>query len=150
MTLYTIGYEKAALAPFIATLRDAGVATVLDVRDLPLSRRPGFSKRQLEASLDEAGIGYVHLRGLGTPKEGRVAAREGDKARFWRIVEEKMATPQAVFDLARAADLARATPCCLLCYEADHRVCHRQRVAEALETQYGLAPVNHLAVPTLL
>jgi uncharacterized protein (DUF488 family) len=145
MHVFTIGYEKATLADFLASLRKAGVTLVLDVRDLPLSRRPGFSKRQLAAELEEAGIEYVHLKGLGTPKEGRVAARLRQHERFWAIVEEKMATPAAEFDLQRAAELAGEKPSCLLCYEADHRHCHRLRVAEALEKRFGFE-VRHLAV----
>jgi uncharacterized protein (DUF488 family) len=145
MQIFTIGYEKATLADFLASLRQAGVKSVLDVRDLPLSRRPGFSKRQLAAELEEAGIAYHHLKGLGTPKEGRVAARLRQRERFWAIVEEKMATPAAEFDLQRAAELARERPSCLLCYEADHRQCHRLRVAEALEKRFGFE-IRHLAV----
>jgi uncharacterized protein (DUF488 family) len=145
MRIATIGYEKATLRDFLSTLAGAGVRTVIDVRDLPLSRRPGFSKRQLAAELDEAGIGYVHLKRLGTPKEGRVAARLRQHERFWAIVEAKMATPAAEFDLQRAAEIAREAPSCLLCFEADHRVCHRLRVAEALERRFGLAP-HHLTV----
>jgi len=145
MELATIGYEKAALSDFLATLRNAGVATLLDIRDLPLSRRAGFSKRQLQAAVEEAGLGYVHLKGLGTPKEGRVAARERDYPKFWSIVDRQMATPAAALDLDRATELAQAAPCCLMCYEADHRTCHRLRVAEALERRGGLI-VHHLMV----
>src|SRR5882724_9580839 len=102
----SIGYEKASFADFRHTLIDAGVAAVLDVRDLPLSRRAGFSKRQLEAGLVEAGLRYVHLKALGTPKEGRVAAQKRDYATFWRIVEEKLASPAAQQDLEAAAAIA--------------------------------------------
>ena len=144
-TLWTIGYEKAALRSFIATLAAAGVATVIDVRDRPQSRRAGFSKRQLAASLEEAGIAYVHLQALGTPPEGREANRTRDWERFWRIVEEKLATAEAELDLARAAELASESPACLLCYEADWRICHRRRVAELLEAKHRFA-VEHLTV----
>jgi len=135
MDLFSIGYEKAAWADFIATLRAAGVARVIDVRDLPLSRRPGFSKRALEAGLAEAGIGYRHLRALGTPPEGREANRKRDWTRFWHIVEARLATPEAALALQIAADLAAAAPSCLLCYEADWCICHRRRVGEMLTVQ---------------
>ena len=143
--LFTIGYEKAAWAPFIASLRAAGVGTVIDVRDLPLSRRPGFSKRQLAAGLAEAGIGYVHLRALGTPPEGREANRRRQWPQFWNIVNARLATPEAAFALAQAATLAAATPACLLCYEADPCICHRRRVGELLCERHGFA-VTDLAV----
>ena len=87
MEIWTIGYEKAAQSDVIAALTRAGITTVLDVRDRPQSRRAGFSKSSLAASLLAAGIGYVHLKPLGTPKEGRVAHHSGDQATFWRIVE---------------------------------------------------------------
>lgn len=145
MLISTIGYEKASLGDVLRALRAAGIATVIDVRDLPLSRRAGFSKRPLEASLAEAGIGYVHLKGLGTPKEGRTAARLGDHERFWRIVERQLATPAAEEDLQRAAAIAREAPSCLLCYEADHRQCHRARVCDALRQQFGFE-ARHLSV----
>jgi uncharacterized protein (DUF488 family) len=146
MRLASIGYEKASFADFRRTLLDAGIATVIDVRDLPQSRRAGFSKRQLQAGLEEAGLRYVHLKALGTPKEGRVAAHEHDYATFWRIVERQLATAEAEAAIKEAAEIARATPSCLLCYEADHRHCHRLRVAEALEQRFGFAPTHHLQV----
>lgn len=142
-TIWTIGYEASGFAGFLSALRAAGIATVIDVRDLPLSRRAGFSKNVLAASLAEAGIGYVHLKGLGTPKEGRLAARSRDYDRFWAIVEARLATPEAAFDLARAAEIARDRPSALLCVEADPSVCHRRRVAELLHERFGLA-VRHL------
>ena len=144
----SIGYEKASFADFRRTLLDAGVAAVIDVRDLPLSRRAGFSKRQLAAGLEETGIRYLHLKALGTPKEGRVAAQQRDYVRFWEIVAEKLATPKAEEQLKEAAEIARQVRSVLLCYEADHRHCHRLRVCEALERRFGFAP-SHLHVEEL-
>ena len=143
--LWTIGYEKASWADFLAALRAAGVARVLDVRDRPLSRRAGYSKRQLEAGLAEAEIGYVHLRALGTPPEGRGANRRRQWERFWSVVEGRLGTAEAELDLRRAAALASEAPSCLLCYEADPCTCHRLRVAEILSVRHGFA-VHHLAV----
>jgi uncharacterized protein (DUF488 family) len=142
-TLRTIGYEKARLADVIASLGAAGVAVLLDVRDRPISRRPGFSKRQLAAAVEEAGMRYVHLAALGTPPEGRLAGRRREWERFWGIVEEKLARPEAELDLNRAADIAAAQPSCLLCYEADWRTCHRRRIAEILARRHGFA-ISHL------
>jgi uncharacterized protein (DUF488 family) len=143
--LSTIGYEKALLRDVVFTLRAAGIAALLDVRDRPISRRPGFSKRQLAAGVEEAGIAYCHLAALGTPPEGRFAGRRGDMELFWSIVEEKLSRPEAELDLQRAADIAAAAPACLLCYEADWRHCHRRRVAEILALNHGFS-VRHLAV----
>jgi uncharacterized protein (DUF488 family) len=144
-TLYTIGYEKALLKDVVATLAAAGVATLLDVRDRPISRRPGFSKRQLAAGVEDAGMRYFHLRALGTPPEGRLANRRREWGRFWAIVEERLACTEAELALQEAAELARAAPSCLLCYEADWRICHRRRVAEILAQRHGFT-VRHLAV----
>lgn len=142
-TLYTVGYEFATLPALVEALRARGVKTLIDVRELPLSRRAGFSKTPLNAELSDAGIGYVHLRALGTPKEGRVANKQNQMPLFWRIVGEQLATPEAAGQLAAAADLARRGPACLLCFEADPERCHRRRVGELLAERHGFA-VEHL------
>ena len=144
-TLYTIGYEKALLSDVLATLTTAGVSTLLDVRDRPISRRPGFSKRQLAAAVEDAGMRYIHLAALGTPPEGRLANRRHEWERFWDIVDQKLARAEAELDLRQAAEIAEAALSCLLCYEADWRVCHRRRIAEILAKRHGF-DVHHLAV----
>jgi uncharacterized protein (DUF488 family) len=146
--LFSIGYEKAAPGDFLATLTAKGVATVADLRDLPLSRRAGFSKRQLQAAVEAAGMRYVHLRALGTPPEGREANRRRDWDRFWRIVEEKLTRAEAELDLQRLAEIAGEGPTCLLCYEADWHICHRRRVGEILAERHGFA-LTHLHVAAL-
>jgi uncharacterized protein (DUF488 family) len=143
--LATIGYEKCGFDDFVRCLREAGVRQVIDVRDLPLSRRAGFSKRQLAAGLDAAGIGYHHLRALGTPAAGREANRRRRWDEFWRIVDDRLATPEAAFALAEAAELASAKPSCLLCYEAAACQCHRLRVGERLSASHGFR-LRHLLV----
>jgi uncharacterized protein (DUF488 family) len=143
--LYTIGYEKALLKDVVSTLAAARVATLIDVRDRPISRRPGFSKRQLAAAIEDAGMRYVHLQPLGTPPEGRLASKRREWDRFWGIVEEKLARPEAELALLEAAEIAEAAPSCLLCYEADWQICHRRRVAEILAQRHGFA-VSHLKV----
>jgi uncharacterized protein (DUF488 family) len=143
--LYTIGYEKALLKDVISTLSAARAATLIDVRDRPISRRPGFSKRQLAAAIEDAGMRYVHLQPLGTPPEGRLAGRRHEWDRFWGIVGEKLTRPEAELALQEAAEIAEAAPSCLLCYEADWQICHRRRVAEILAQRHGFA-VSHLKV----
>ena len=143
-TLFTIGYQQALPGDVIATLAAAGVKTLLDVRDRPISRRPGFSKRQLAAAVEDAGKQYVHLAALGTPPEGRLANRRREWERFWGIVEEKLGRPEAELDLYQAAEIAEAVPSCLLCYEADWQVCHRRRIAEILTERRGF-DVRHLS-----
>jgi uncharacterized protein (DUF488 family) len=143
--LYTIGYEKALLKDVVSTLAAARVTILIDVRDRPISRRPGFSKRQLGSAIGEAGMRYLHLQALGTPPEGRLAGRRREWDRFWGIVGEKLARPEAELALQEAAEIAEAAPSCLLCYEADWQICHRRRVAEILAQRHGFA-VSHLKV----
>jgi uncharacterized protein (DUF488 family) len=137
MKLRTIGYEAATQAAVIGALKAAGVGVLIDVRAVPSSRRAGFSKRILAASLAEAGIDYVHLQALGTPKAGRQAARAGRPAEMRAIYEAHLAEPRAQFELAQALDIARERPAALLCYEADAAHCHRRIVAERLMEAYA-------------
>ncbi|WP_426263347.1 DUF488 family protein [Sphingomonas sp. PWP1-2] len=131
MKIYTIGYEATTMAAFIDALTRAGVARVIDVRALPLSRRPGFSKTSLAASLAEAGIDYVHLKALGTPKRGRDAAKKGDVATLEAVYAEQLVLPEAQAQTARMLELAAEKPSALLCFERDPRHCHRTLLLEA-------------------
>src|SRR3546814_6815867 len=126
------GLEGAAVDEVIATLQAAYIRLVIDVRALPISRRKGFGKPALSAALADAGIGYLHLKALGTPKAGRDAARSGDRETFSRIFAAQMASAEAVADLARAAELVKAERACLLCFERDPAQCHRSIVADAI------------------
>lgn len=142
-----IGYERASLDDLLATLDATGVRTIVDVRERPQSRRAGFSKRMLAASAAERGIGYLHLRALGTPPEGRAAHRSGDQAQFWRIVETQLATDEAQAAFKVLDDLARTEPVCLLCYEADWRHCHRRTIMERLAARgYALSHLRPLPI----
>jgi uncharacterized protein (DUF488 family) len=147
--LLTIGYEQTPAQDVLDTLQEAGVKLLVDVRAVAASRRPGFSKRQLAAGLDERGIGYVHLRGLGTPKDGREAARSGKFAEMQRIYRAHLKTPQAREELDELASLVmKAGPVCLLCYERDHTHCHRQMIAEIIVEREG-ARIENLLPPQL-
>ena len=125
MKVFTIGYEASTMADFLAALTRAGVQRVIDVRALPLSRRPGFSKTSLAASLAEAGIGYVHLKALGTPKRGRDAAKRGDVATLAAVYADQLELPEAQAQAAQMLALAKEVPSALLCYERDPQHCHR-------------------------
>ena len=110
----------------------ADVDVLIDVRAIASSRRAGFSKRLLAASLAEAGIAYAHLRALGTPKAGRQAARAGRTAEMHAIFEAHLAEPEAQLALAEAVEIAESRPSALLCYEADASRCHRRSVAQRM------------------
>ena len=146
--LLTIGYEGCTIDGVLTRLREARVGLLIDVRAVAASRKPGFSKRQLAAGLDQAGIGYVHLRPLGTPKPGRDAVRAGHPERMVPIFNAHMATTEAQLALAEAKALVVERRCCLLCFERDHRHCHRQLVADMIVTETGQT-IEHLEVPLL-
>ena len=136
--VFTIGYQEATLDAVLQVLTAAGVGLLVDVRAVAASRRPGFSKRQLAAGVAGVGIGYLHLRGLGTPADGRLAARTGRLADMRRIFEAHLATPAASNEFDQLARLVEAGhPLCLLCFErhADH--CHRRILGERLASRLG-------------
>ena len=132
MKIFTIGYEATTMPEFIAALQGAGVQRVIDVRALPLSRRPGFSKTPLRGALEEAGIEYVHLRALGTPAEGRNAARAGRHADMERIYASQLELPEAIAQSAQMLELAKEKPSALLCFEREPRHCHRTSLLRAV------------------
>lgn len=145
--LRTIGYEQATQAAVLDELAAAGVKLLVDVRAIAASRRPGFSKRVLAASLDERGIAYLHLRKLGTPAAGRQAARSGDVETLWAVYDKHLATPQAQEQLDELVALVGSgQKICLLCYCRDAAACHRRRIVEALHDRVSIK-VEDLAPP---
>ncbi len=131
-TIFTIGYEQATQDSLVAALRRAGVEVLADIRYLPLSRRPGFSKSGLRAAVEEAGLEYHHFRHLGTPTEGRAAARRGDHGELERIYTGQLELPEALQQMAEIRALAEEKRVALLCYERDATECHRSLLFDAL------------------
>jgi len=132
MRIFTIGYEGATVGEFVAALQKAGVERVIDVRALPLSRRPGFSKTPLKGALADAGIDYIHLKALGTPSEGRTAARAGRHADMARIYAGQLELPEAMVQSAQMLELAAEKPSALLCMEREPEHCHRSLLLKAV------------------
>lgn len=147
--LWTIGYEKVAQGDFVAALKAAKIKTLVDVREVANSRRAGFSKKSLAAALDEAGIAYIHMKPLGTPKAGREAARKGDTKTMRRIFEAKLVEPESQLALAETAELAKKGRVCIMCLEHDWRECHRTIVAQHIEDEFGLKPAHLSPEPNL-
>ena len=148
-TLFTIGYEQSTPGAVLGELKRAKVKLLVDTRAVAASRKPGFSKRQLEAALDEEGIGYIHLQKLGTPTEGRNAARSGNFDKLWRIYAKHLKTPEAVEAMDELIGLVKkGKPICLLCFERDPAHCHRSRIAEIVHDRTG-AKVKDLIPPQL-
>jgi uncharacterized protein (DUF488 family) len=138
----TIGYERSPLPDVIARLQSAGVALLIDVRAIAASRRPGFSKTLLSGSLAEGGIDYLHLRDLGTPKSGRIAARAGRTAEMAQIFDTHLQTAAAQGALAHAVELSLGRRVCLLCYETDPACCHRAIVAAQIIARTGAEVID--------
>jgi len=132
MKIFTIGYEGTTVPEFVEALRKAGVERVIDVRALPLSRRPGFSKTPLRGALEEADIEYVHLKALGTPADGRTAARAGRHEDMARIYAGQLELPEAMAQSAQMLELAREKPSALLCMEREPTHCHRTLLLDAV------------------
>lgn len=147
--LLTIGYQQATVGAVIDELKRAKVDMVIDTRAVASSRKPGFSKNQFAAGLDERGIAYLHLQGLGTPKEGRLAARAGHMDKLFKVYSKHLKTAKARAELDELTALARSGQrLCLLCFERDPKQCHRQWIAEIIHERTG-AKVEHLAADIL-
>ena len=138
---FTIGYEAATMAEFLASLQQAGVERILDVRAVPNSPSPGFSKNPLKNALAEVGIDYVPLKALGTPADGRAAARAGRHDDLERIYAGQLDLPEAIVQAEQMRELAEEKPSALLCYERDPAACHRSLLLAAVA---GDAAVTHL------
>jgi len=136
-TLFTIGYEQVTQPAVVTALRDAGVEVLADIRYLPLSRRPGFSKSSLRAAVEEAGIGYRHFKQLGTPADGRAAARRGDHATLAQVYAGQLELPEALAQMAELRALAEEKRVALLCYERDAAECHRSLLFDALFADFA-------------
>jgi uncharacterized protein (DUF488 family) len=132
MRIFTIGYEGTTVAEFLSALQKAGVERVIDVRALPLSRRPGFPKTPLRLALEEAGIEYVHLKALGTPSEGRTAARAGRHEDMKRVYAGQLELPEAIAQSAQMLALAAEKPSALLCMEREPQHCHRTLLLQSV------------------
>jgi len=144
--MFTIGYERAAFADFAGTMGAAGVTVVVDVRARPHSRRREFAFKYLGPALAEYGIRYESRPALGTPGEGREAAKRGDMAAFHRIFEAQLATAEARAALNELLALTAAETPCLMCYERDPAQCHRTLIAERLRAEQAGIAIRDLFV----
>ncbi len=141
MTLFTFGYEGTSIDVFVARLGRAGVRTVLDVRQLPQSRKPGFSKTALSSALHDAGILYAHLPALGCPKPIRNRYKaDGNWSAYVKAFSAYLADQDEA--VAELAQIATKTKACLICFEADFNRCHRSIVARAAARSGGQRVVH--------
>lgn len=148
--LFTIGYELSKPAAVLKELKSAKVDILIDTRAVAASRRPGFSKKQLAASLDEAGIAYIHLQKLGTPAEGRQAARAGNLEKLWKIYDKHTKTPDAQEALDELLALIKSKKTvALLCYCRDPKSCHRSRIVTMVKKRIRGIKVADLIPPLM-
>ena len=140
--LFTIGYEQSRIDDVIEALKRARVGLLIDIRAVAASRKPGFSKRQLAAGLEEARMRYLHLQALGTPKPGRDAVRAGHPERMVPIYRAHITGDRPQAELAQAVSLARTERVCLLCFERDPAHCHRRLVAKIIAERTGQQVVD--------
>lgn len=148
MNIFTIGYEGLSIEEFLKLLKDNNTDTVVDVREFPLSRKPGFSKKSLANHLEQSEISYAHMVKLGCPKPVRDTYRiDGDWARYTKgFMKHLQVQTAAVKELSA---LAATSSCALLCYEADYNFCHRSMVANAVSEMSG-ARVKHIHAESIL
>ncbi len=148
MNVFTAGYEGRSLEGFLTDLGAHGVRLLADVREAPISRKPGFSKSALAQALQHAGIDYRHIRALGCPRPIRDAYKQdGDWARYTRAFMKHLEAQQPAVD--ELAKLCEDQPTALLCYEADFNRCHRTYVAREVARQSGVQ-ICHITVAGLI
>ncbi|MGH7783010.1 MAG: DUF488 family protein [Candidatus Binatia bacterium] len=146
--LYTIGYEGQTLEAFLRRLAELHVRLLVDVRELPLSRKRGFSKRALAAALTERGIAYTHMPSLGCPRPIRDKLKaDRDWPRY--ALEFGGYLRRQRDSVSELAKLSHATTACLLCFEADFAHCHRSIVARAA-AKIGAPSVVHITAETAI
>lgn len=146
MVVSTIGYEGAEIGDFISILEYTGIDVLIDVRDVPSSRKRGFSKNALRSAIEGAGMSYVHLKVLGDPKPGREAARNGEFTKFRKIFCEHISNEEARSAIRELVQQAKGKKICLMCFERDHKECHRSILIEEMRKICNLE-VRHLGVP---
>lgn len=145
MELATLGYEGLSIDTFFSILKRQNIETIVDIRELPISRKPGFSKSALNNYAESFGLKYVHLPKFGAPKVIRHQYRADDD---WEKFSGEYLTHLKLQKdaLQGLLDLVQHQRCCLLCFETNHLRCHRRYVANALFSRLdGELHINHLA-----
>lgn len=141
--LCTIGYEGFTAEQWVTRLKAQRIDVVVDVREMPISRKRGFSKSRLADLLMQNDIDYVHLRSLGNPKPLRERLKSGwafDEfaQEFGRLLDEQSDA------LEELKTLAADRRVCLVCFEEDPAYCHRSIVAERVVPLLSGVEVRHL------
>lgn len=134
--LFTSGYEGETITAFISKLSKQQIDAIIDIRENPFSRKPGFSKDALQQQLRQAGIDYFHFQELGTPKPLRhFLADKQDYDAFFQ--QYKAFLPEFRDSVDDIIDMGSDKRICLLCFEKDPHYCHRKVVAEYIKEYAG-------------
>lgn len=134
--LFTIGYEGYNIDDFLNHLISNNIDCVLDVRQLPLSRKRGFSKTSLGQTLRQADIDYVHIPKLGSPKPLRNDLKlTHDYAVFFSAMDRYLQTQTQALETAYSHVIDKT--CCLMCFERLPAICHRNLVAQKIKDRDG-------------
>lgn len=133
VTVYTIGYQGVSIDEFVRRLKDEGIEMIVDVRAVPFSRKPGFSKNPLSVRLAAEGISYRHFPSLGIPSRYR---KELEDYESLFLLYEMEILPNVGAEVARVTELCRQNPAALLCFEANPAECHRSRLAKYMSGLY--------------
>lgn len=133
ITLFTAGYEERSITEFIGRLKSKKISTLIDVREIPASRKPGFSKNRLKQHLEEAQINYLHIKELGSPKRLRHKLHENnDYDTFFKKYRKYLDTQLDIIETLYEAVVAQEL-CCIMCVERLPNYCHRKIVAEKIK-----------------
>ncbi|MFH1613521.1 MAG: DUF488 domain-containing protein [Planctomycetota bacterium] len=134
--LFTIGYEGINLDDFVAQLKNSAINCLIDVRRIPLSRKPGFSKSALTQKLAHENIDYVHFKELGSPESTRAQLKsDRNYDKFFSAVRQYLSTKTDI--LKEASGHVIRKNCCLMCFERQAGKCHRTLVASLIKQQRG-------------
>ncbi len=146
--MVTIGHSTRTLETFIPLLQTYEVKQVVDVRTVPRSRHnPQFNRETLPDDLNAAGIGYLHMPGLGGLRRPRPdSINTGWRNASFRGFADYMETPEFENHLGKLIELAQRKRVALMCAEALPWRCHRSLIADALEVR-GIR-VAHIMSPT--
>ena len=133
----TIGHSTRTIEEFIRLLQAHGATRVVDVRTVPRSRHnPQFNKAALPRALKKAGLGYVHLPGLGGLRHAkRDSINLGWRNASFRGYADYMQTPEFKESLEELIQLAKQERIVLMCAEAMPWRCHRSLIADALRVR---------------
>lgn len=134
--LFTMGYEGKTIEDFICYLKYYKISSLIDVREIPLSRKKGFSKSTLRDRLESENINYVHIKALGSPAEARKKLYfDLDYDSFFKTYSKHLSKNKNA--ISQAHEHISTGNACLMCFEKEYDKCHRFIVAREIKKYDG-------------